>query len=83
MCVFVLPVSRLLNLKSEVTTKLEHVIETFIEISGVSNVQLIFDIYSQCECVFFGEYDLSPVSVVISEHMFQGIVSVDACRCCP
>ena len=44
-CAFVLPVSRLLRFLSEVTTKLEHVIEIFIEIGGVSNVQVIFDIY--------------------------------------
>jgi hypothetical protein len=52
-CVVVLSVIRLLNLKSEVTTKLEPVIVTFIGIGGVNNVQLIFDVYSQFECVLF------------------------------
>jgi hypothetical protein len=44
-CVLVLPVSRLLNLKPEIATTLENVIEIFIAIIGVSNVQLVLDVY--------------------------------------
>ena len=84
MCVFVLPVSKLLNTKSEVTTKLEYIVEKLIGIGVVSNVQVIFDVYSQCEFVFFfAEYDLSLISVGISELVVQSIVSVDVCRGCP
>ena len=45
MCVLVLPVSRLLNLKPEVTTCVENIIETFIVIMGVNIVQLVFYMY--------------------------------------
>jgi hypothetical protein len=65
LCVLVLPVGRLLSLKSEVRTKLENVMETLIVISCVRNVCLVFHIYSQCEYVFFGEYDLCYCCSVI------------------
>jgi len=45
LCVLVLPVSRLLHLKAEVTTCVGNVIETFIVVRVVNIVQLVFDIY--------------------------------------
>jgi hypothetical protein len=37
----------------------------------VSTVQLIFDIHSDRVCVFFGEYDVCIISVVISVHVVK------------
>jgi hypothetical protein len=50
-CVLVLPVSKLLNLKLEITTPVENVIETFIVVSVVNTEQFVFDVYSQFVCV--------------------------------
>jgi hypothetical protein len=49
--VLVLSVSRLLHLNPEVTTTVEYVIETFIAIMVVSNIQLVLDVLSQCESI--------------------------------
>jgi len=43
--------SNLLNLKSEVTRRVENVIGTLIAIMGVNNEEILFAIYSQCECI--------------------------------
>ena len=83
MCVLVVPFSRSLILKNEVTTFLEIVIEILFAIVGVSNVHLLFDVYSQCLCVLLGEYDLCLITVVISKVVAQNIVSVVVCMGCP
>jgi len=36
-----------------------------------------------CVCVFFGEYDLCIIGVVLSEIVVQNIISVDVCMGCP
>jgi hypothetical protein len=38
-------------LKSEVTTKVENVTEALIAVVDVNNEQIIFKIYSECECI--------------------------------
>jgi hypothetical protein len=43
--------SKLLNLKSEVTTRAKNIIDSLIAIVGVSNEQIIFEVYSECECI--------------------------------
>jgi hypothetical protein len=36
-----------------------------------------------CVCVYFGEYDLCIISVVLSEIVVQNIISVNVCMGCP
>jgi len=50
-CVLVLPVSSVFNFKPEGTTFVGNVMATFIGIRGVNNVQLVFELNSECECI--------------------------------
>ena len=83
MCVLVLPVSRLLHLKAEVTTCVGNVIETFIVVMFVNIVQLVCDIYiyiyiyiyAHYGCIF-RECGLFIIIVVISKLVGKIIVSV-------
>jgi len=53
LCVFVLSVCSLLNVKLEVTTSVENVTETFTVIRGVNTctVQLVFLVYTHYGCI--------------------------------
>ena len=50
MFVLILPVSGIFNLKSEFT-RVENIIEILIGIMCVSNVQIVFELYSECDCI--------------------------------
>ena len=78
-CVFVLPVCRILNLNSEVKTCVENVIEKFIVFRGVytCTVQLVFHIYIHIRIVLLSQYDLCLFIAEISELVVLGIVPVD------
>jgi len=87
-CVLVLPVGKLLIVKLEIKSPVENVIETVQLVVLVLSSLYFMYIHNLCVCVyvcgcvFFVVYGLGHIIVVISEHVFQTIVSVDVCMGC-